>query len=51
MSQKKEHDAMDAALKRLIGDDGFRPQGIFGTASRLGKKTQKYLACFGQNND
>jgi hypothetical protein len=31
MSQKKERDAIDAALKRLIGDDGFRPQGIFGT--------------------
>jgi hypothetical protein len=31
MSQKKERDAIDAALERLIGDDGFRPQGIFGT--------------------
>jgi hypothetical protein len=31
MSQKKERDAVDAALKRLIGDDKFRPQGIFGT--------------------
>jgi hypothetical protein len=30
-SQKKERDAVDAALKRLIGDDKFRPQGIFGT--------------------
>jgi hypothetical protein len=29
MSQKKERDAIDAALNRLIGDDGFRPRGIF----------------------
>jgi hypothetical protein len=31
MSQMEEREAIDAALKRLIGDDGFRPQGIFGT--------------------
>jgi hypothetical protein len=30
-SQKKDRDAIDAALKRLIGEDGFRPQGAFGT--------------------
>jgi hypothetical protein len=30
-SQKKDRDAIDAALKRLLGDDGFRPQGAFGT--------------------
>jgi hypothetical protein len=28
-SQKKERDAIDAALKRLMGDDGFRPRGVF----------------------
>jgi hypothetical protein len=31
MSQKEERDAIDAAFKRLIGDDGFKPQGVFGT--------------------
>jgi hypothetical protein len=30
-SQKKDRDAIDAAYKRLIGDDGFRPEGAFGT--------------------
>jgi hypothetical protein len=30
-SQKKDRDAIDAAYKRLIGDDGFRPEGVFGT--------------------
>jgi hypothetical protein len=30
-SQKKDRDAINAALKRLLGDDGFRPQGAFGT--------------------
>ena len=28
MSQKEERDAIDAALKRLMGDDGFRPRGV-----------------------
>jgi hypothetical protein len=31
MNQKKEGDAIDAAFRRLIGDDGFKPQGVFGT--------------------
>ena len=29
-SQKKVREAIDAALKRKIGDDGFRQQGVFG---------------------
>ena len=29
-SQKKDRDAIDAAYKRLIGDDGFRPEAVFG---------------------
>jgi hypothetical protein len=29
-SQKKDRDAIDAALKRMMGDDGFRPHGAFG---------------------
>jgi hypothetical protein len=29
-SQKKDREAIDAAFKRMIGDDGFRPQGAFG---------------------
>jgi hypothetical protein len=29
-SQKKDREAIDAAFKRKIGDDGFRPQGAFG---------------------
>jgi len=36
MSQKKERDAIDAALKRLVGDDGFRPKGAFGTRKLTG---------------
>jgi hypothetical protein len=29
-SQKEDRDAIDAAFKRKIGDDGFRPHGVFG---------------------
>lgn len=29
-SQKKVREAIDAALKSKIGDDGFRQQGVFG---------------------
>jgi hypothetical protein len=28
-TQKKDLEAIDAALKRKIGDDGFRPRGRF----------------------
>jgi hypothetical protein len=28
-SQKKDREAIDTAFKRLVGDDGFRPQGAF----------------------
>ena len=30
MSQKKEREAIDAAFKRNIGNEGFRPHGAFG---------------------
>jgi hypothetical protein len=30
-SQKKDRDAIEAAFKRLVGEDGFKPQGVFGT--------------------
>jgi hypothetical protein len=30
-SQKKDREAIEAAFKRLVGEDGFRPQGAFGT--------------------
>jgi hypothetical protein len=30
-SQKKDREAIEAAFKRLIGEDGFKPQGAFGT--------------------
>ena len=29
-SQKKDIEAINKAFKRKIGDDGFRPQGVFG---------------------
>ena len=29
-SQKKDRDAIDAAFKKLIGEDGFRAHGAFG---------------------
>jgi hypothetical protein len=29
-TQKKDRDAIDAAFKRMIADDGFRPYGAFG---------------------
>jgi hypothetical protein len=29
-SQRKDREAIDAAFKRKIGDDGFRPHGAFG---------------------
>ena len=29
-SQKEDRDAIDAAFKRKIGDDRFRPHGVFG---------------------
>jgi len=29
-SQRKVRDLIDAAFKRKIGDDGFRPNGAFG---------------------
>jgi hypothetical protein len=30
-SQKKDRQAIETAFKRLVGEDGFRPQGAFGT--------------------
>jgi hypothetical protein len=33
-SQKKVREAIDAALKRKVGDDGFKPAGAFGRARR-----------------
>jgi hypothetical protein len=33
-SQKKVREAIDAALKRKLGDDGFKPSGAFGRARR-----------------
>jgi hypothetical protein len=30
-SQKKDREAIEAAFKRLVGEDGFKPQGAFGT--------------------
>jgi hypothetical protein len=30
-SQKRDREAIDAAFKRLIGDDGFKSEGAFGT--------------------
>jgi hypothetical protein len=30
MNQKKDREAIDGALKRMFGDDGFRPHGVFG---------------------
>ena len=28
MNQKKDREAIDGALKRMFGDDGFRPHGV-----------------------
>jgi hypothetical protein len=33
-SQKKDRDAIDAAFKRKIGEDGFRLHGAFGRKHR-----------------
>jgi len=47
-SQKRDRDAIDAAFKRKLGDDGFQPGGVFGAKKRQseGERVTRYRTLF-----